>query len=366
MRAALSLWCTVIIAVVQVHARECEGGDGDCRSGAGGLFAGRQDMSKYHASKEIFAQIEQLTGSCKYPLTTTRRADSQHGGELFVARLGEEASAKKVMIVANEHARELVTAEVVLNFLQSACKQSSPGLPSGLEYIILPVVNEHGRRLVETGQSVCQRLTTEAEGAVDLNRNMDVDWGRGDAESPGSNPFSAYQTRILRDLAAEIQPSAFIDVHSGRRELITSWGFRHSQDPDFQDQRKVLNLIKDRHCPDCAIGSGWEVIGYESPGEIIDHMYLKQGVKYSTLWEIYEDVENEGDCVQFFNPPDSLYDMLMGNWTAALFSFGEYVAKHVHKDERSRPWAKAHHKQNVLAAHHSLMRVEVRPHGDVT
>jgi len=319
------------------------------------VLAGRHDMMKYHTATEILSAVSQLTQSCQHPLHVATVNDSKRVGGLLVARLGKSSSDKKVMVVANEHPRELVTAEVMLRFLQMACNGS--GDLQELEFVLVPVVNEQGRRLVETGSNVCQRLTTEEEGAVDLNRNMDVDWGRGVATNPGLTPFSTYQTRILRDLAAELQPLAFVDIHSGRRELITSWGYQHTENPDFGAQREPLDLIKAQHCPDCVIGAGWETIGYESPGEIIDHMYLKQGIKHATLWEIYEDSDHEGDCVLFFNPTDTAYDEVVSNWTAALFAYGRFVAQRVRVGDRSSAWL---HRQGS-----QMIRAVVKPHGEI-
>merc|ERR1719456_783972 len=94
-------------------------------------------------------------------------------------------------------------------------------------------------------------------------------------------------------------------------------------DPDFNDQKKILDIIQAKHCTDCQIGSNRVVIGYENPGEIIDHMYASQKIKYSTLWELYQGDTNV--CFKQFNPPDSEYDSLVNNWSNALLTFGSYM-----------------------------------------
>merc|ERR1719152_568291 len=95
----------------------------------------------------------------------------------------------------------------------------------------------------------------DADPNVDLNRNMDVDWGKGEKQNWGARPFSAYQSRILRDIAIEKKPHAFVDLHTGARTLMTSWGYKPGTDPDFKAQKKVLDIIRDKHCSDCRIGS---------------------------------------------------------------------------------------------------------------
>lgn len=293
---------------------------------------------------------------CAVPLTTSWMHDTEGDGTLFIAKVGSDKAKKRILLASNEHAREMVTAEVSLAFIQSACSTgASSALKSSLmeessepktskvdkstllhnvQYIIVPVVNEKGRALVEQGSEPCQRMTTDAEGAVDLNRNMDVDWGKGEPQAWGEKPFSTYQARILRDLAAKEKPVAYIDLHTGARSLMTSWGYRPSTDPDFADQDKVLKIIQKNYCPDCDIGSNRVVIGYTNPGEVIDHMYEKQKIKYSTLWEVYA---GDGDCVENFNPPDSKYTEVTQNWANAIMTFGDYVHTSVDPNEHSHP-----------------------------
>merc|ERR1719240_1843620 len=100
---------------------------------------------------------------------------------------------------------------------------------------------------------------------------------------------------------------------------MTSWGFKPSTDPDFADQKKVLDIIHDKHCSDCEIGSNRVVIGYENPGEVIDHMYATAGIKYSTLWEIYDG--SSGNCIANFNAPDDGYEESVNNWSSALIAY---------------------------------------------
>merc|ERR1719265_2832127 len=101
------------------------------------------------------------------PLSTEWVQDPEGQGSLFVARIGHPDAKKKIMISSNEHARELLGAEVSLRFLQSACKSSSSSaflqdatngafetdantVLQNVQYTIVPVVNVKGRQLVET------------------------------------------------------------------------------------------------------------------------------------------------------------------------------------------------------------------------
>lgn len=324
-------------------------GKGDGHAGLGGAA----NLKLYSTGSSIIEKIEALKKEgCAVPMSTEWLQDSEpnSNGKLFVARLGDSDAPKSMMVVANEHARELITGETALRFIENVCNKlpsGSSSLAEGVQmstasqiaellktvrYTVVPVVNMAGRALVESGAEPCQRMTTPAEGFVDLNRNMDVDWGQGAKQDWGEKPFSTYQARILRDLAAKEQPTAFVDLHSGARSLMTSWGYRPATDPDFPDQQQSLAEVKSKHCPDCAVGSNRVVIGYPNPGETIDHMYDKQNIKYTSLWEIYK---GPGECVQYFNPPDKELDQSVNNWSEALLTHGRYLEKHVDASERS-------------------------------
>jgi len=303
-------------------------------------------LLNYHTSTQIFAAIQNATSNCKVPLSFEWKEDEQGKGRMFVARLGAATAKKKVLVVANEHARELLTAEVSLRFVLDAC-DLKPHLAGDkdtlnqahfdrVQYVIVPIANQMGREIVETGKNLCQRTTVEEEGNVDLNRNMDVDWGRGPKQKWGPFPFSTYQTRIIRQLASEIKPLAYVDLHTGTQALMTSWGFRNFVSPDFEDQRSLLEAIKEKHCTKCRIGSNRMTIGYENPGEVIDHMYAKQGIKYSTLWELYGG-DHSGECLDIFNPPRDEYDAAVNNWSGALFTLGNFMDTKVAENEKSHP-----------------------------
>lgn len=311
-------------------------------------------LRKYHTGDAIIKEISALKDSCAVPLELAWQVDTEElpGRSLFVARVGNPHATRRVLIAASEHARELITAEVALRFIADACARghSDPAaraeLFNDVRFTIVPLVNQDGRRLVETGESPCQRTTTNEQGAVDLNRNGDVDWGKapatsGGEEAPGPHPFSAFQTRVLRDLAAAEKPLSYVDLHStstsGGRSLMTSWGFQPATDPDFGDQSKMLETIQRTHCPDCAIGSNRIVIHYPNPGEMIDHMYKKQAIKYSTLWEIYapSSGRSETDCRLMYNALHDEYDKEVANWASAVEALGRYVLGHVSPSERS-------------------------------
>ena len=83
---------------------------------------------------------------------------------------------------------------------------------------MLPLENHGGRDKVERQGQLCERKNGRG---VDINRNWDVDWGKKEAdysafeEAPGMSAFSEPETQIVRDLAREFEPHAWLTIHSG-------------------------------------------------------------------------------------------------------------------------------------------------------
>eukprot|EP00929_Paragymnodinium_shiwhaense_P101313 TRINITY_DN6430_c0_g1_i1.p1 TRINITY_DN6430_c0_g1~~TRINITY_DN6430_c0_g1_i1.p1 ORF type:complete len:215 (+),score=27.38 TRINITY_DN6430_c0_g1_i1:384-1028(+) len=172
---------------------------------------------------------------------------------------------------------------------------------------------------------------------------MDVDF---DPEDPGhgSAAFSTYQARILRDLARSEKPLAFLDLHSGARTLMVPWGNKPYESVDYPDQKRVLQAVADKMCADCAMGSNRNIIGYENPGEIIDHMYAREGIKYSMLWEVFDGFSSSlltvgaagaSGCFSQFNPAAKEFEETVASWSSAIGVLADFVRQNVTADERS-------------------------------
>jgi hypothetical protein len=299
----------------------------------------------YRSGDETITELSNLvsSGRCGVPSSAAWENDAINPDrQLFVIRLGSSTAKKRVMLVANTHAREAVTAEVAANFVVWACADGDDAkkLFADVSFTVLPILNLGGRRRIDTGTNPCQRSTAdEGEGEVDLNRNMDVDFEPGGGH--GSHPFSTYQTRVLRSLAEAEKPLAYVDLHSGYNSLMVPWGSREYTTPDFPEQRRLLDEVSSKSCPRCEIGSNCKVIGYRNPGEIMDHMYQVAGIKYSTLWEIYEG-EKTDKCLDFFNPLDrNVFKSTVKRWTQAVKSLGNYVRDRVGITERSTVYRSA-------------------------
>jgi len=314
--------------------------------------------SIYRTPKNIFDTLAALasSGACATHLSVDHVSDPDRPDKhLVVARLGDPFAEKHVLVVANMHAREAVTAEVAVAFIERVCGVQSPTLtrdessvgcddggahcdrlvlPDGVAVTVVPVVNVGGRALVDGRINSCQRATAdEGEGEIDLNRNADVDFIPG--ENHGPRPFSAYQTRILRRLSSDSRVVAYVDLHSGTKALLTSWGDQKGVSVDFPAQQKLLKRVASKSCPECVIGSNRIVVNYPNPGEVIDHMYAKRGIKYATLWEIYRGEPNSS-CIAMFNPPADRLPSVVRRWSDGVHELVQFVQKDVRVDDRAQ------------------------------
>merc|ERR1719393_747325 len=116
-------------------------------------------------------------------------------------------------MVFGEHARELISPEIGLHFLQKLCSTEGAAIRKGSSFLMVLNANPQSRRAVEDGD-YCLRTN---ENKVDLNRNYGLHWkaekeddeetGVGSKQgkpfesfSSGSGPFSEPETRVISRL----------------------------------------------------------------------------------------------------------------------------------------------------------------------
>jgi murein peptide amidase A len=135
---------------------------------------------------------------------------SSQGRAIRVHRLGDPASAERVLVVGCIHGNEAAGIAITRRLIRSAP-------PSGYDLWVINVVNPDGRHL---------RVRQNGRG-VDLNRNFGSEWipigSRWDPEYSGPRPWSEPETRIVRRLVRRIQPKITIWYHQPQK-LVRAWG----------------------------------------------------------------------------------------------------------------------------------------------
>lgn len=178
---------------------------------------------------------------------------SEYGAAMPYIKIGEGKPA--IIVTAAIHARENITASLALDMAEYAIGGSFVGT-----LYFLPIINPDGARLIEYGagafgaENAAFLLKTnggnadfslwKANGkAVDLNVNFDAGWGEGRqnrfAPAPesyvGERPFSAAETRALRDFTLAVRPDCTLSLHAKGR--VVYWYFGQKDETKTRDRR---------------------------------------------------------------------------------------------------------------------------------
>lgn len=296
------------------------------------------DYKIYHRMDSLLAEVDALVS--RHPsIMRDALLESEVGGYSTSMRVVtispdgsfEDSHKLRVLLNFGEHARELVSSELALQFLSMlAGERNGSNILPRLEHTVIKVIpmeNVHGRVKVEAGD-LCERKNGRG---VDTNRNWEVDWGKKEKdydpneEYPGTAPFSEPETRILKQLVKEFDPHVWVNVHSGMEALFMPYDHKKMTPNDSVGValRKLLQLLNEQHCQGrCAVGSGGTSVGYLSHGTATDYIYDIAKVPIALTLEIYGDerAPNE-DCFRMFNPisQDQLEEVIT-KWSAIFFS----------------------------------------------
>jgi murein tripeptide amidase MpaA len=251
--------------------------------------------SFYHTSQQLSQTLANMKCAGMSYMKVEDPAKS-----LFQAGLGETAlevvSMKpvnadeeikhKVMLISGEHAREMISAETGLGFVQELCKDTSLKARKNTEYLIVVNANPRSRMMVENGQTC---LRTNPNG-VDLNRNWDDLWASDDEASnpdtnPGSKAFSEPESRILKKLMEDFKPNTFLDVHSGTLGLYLPNGLL-KKEKYTKDVESLITKVNDKNCQ-CPMGIANVEVGYQTSGSSLDYAFDKVGTNFAVAMEVW-------------------------------------------------------------------------------
>ena len=255
-------------------------------------------FGKYHKTDELLSLVRH---ECKV------QADLSCNmcGDMLVVDWKEE-KPRDIVLTFNEHARELITAELALKYIQEL-KTIQPER----RITIVPVVNVWGRKHVEAGYS-CQRKN---KNGVDTNRNYPQrllhHYAKSSEEYQGKHPFSEPETQLIRTLLKGA--SMYVNVHSGEFSMYLPYDSVLSRPPHY---KKMMAKLRDwkKHCPQCTIGPAAIQSFYKAYGTAVDYA-TSLGVEAYTF-EIYG--KNTYDCRSMFNPDEEHMDALIQGWIAIM------------------------------------------------
>ncbi len=224
---------------------------------------------------------------------------------IYAARLTTTfgpAEKPKFFLVAELHAREIVTPEVALDFIDDLLTNygQDPAITwllENREIWVIPMANPDGHaRAVQVSDwrknthrtATCTNGSPPNSYGVDLNRNFGFRWGYGIGASSepcqltyrGDAPFSEPETQAVRQLIREQKFDLIISLHSYGDLILYPWAYTWHPAPDFEN----LDALAKR----MAAQTGYTaiqapLIGYTASGDLTDWTYGELGIPSFTF-----------------------------------------------------------------------------------
>ncbi len=199
---------------------------------------------------------------------------------------------------------------------------------NNLEIWIIPVMNPDGFDYTWTTYRYWRknrRDNGDGTFGVDLNRNYDWSWEKGDP-TPSSNlyhgtaPFSEPETQALRDLALASNMSVYVAYHTYSQLILYPWGDTYDVPPDeivlktmARDMQALIPNVAGGGVPYTVMQS---IYLYPAYGVSEDWFYGATGAMSFTL-ELYPEGPSGGG---FYPNPVAIPDVVEDNLWAALYA----------------------------------------------
>jgi predicted deacylase len=171
----------------------------------------------------------------------------------------------KLFVVAEHHARELITPEVAMFLADLLTKQygtdpQATWLLNEREIWIMPMANPDGhvqaehyqnwRKNTNLDNGICSGYSPPESYGVDLNRNYGYLWGGvGSSGNPcsqvfhGATAFSEPETKAIRDLVNAQKPNILISLHSYQKQILYPWNSTTQPPPDEESLRALASRM---------------------------------------------------------------------------------------------------------------------------
>jgi len=204
---------------------------------------------------------------------------SEWGTQIPVMRIGNADAQHHVLLHGSIHAREYFTTWLLMAMVDYWLDRDLESY-GDVCYHIIPMVNPDGVSIAQSGvlpeellwiyRSDVQNgytsddLTTYAQNwkangqGVDLNRNYPTNWMQEDARSQpsseryrGSEPFSAAETKALRDYTRKYPFAATVSYHTTGSVIYYEYGWKQPVNSLSKSLAKALSEL-----------TGYYVLGY--------------------------------------------------------------------------------------------------------
>lgn len=230
-----------------------------------GLFA--EDMGDYHTYQEMLDEMEETEIAFPTICKMISIGKSIEGRDIWAIKVSDEPeleddSEPDLLYMANMHAREIITPEIILYFLNHLVSNYNIDLEitdfiNHLEFWLIPTQNPDGHVYVEEiDESWRKNRRNNGDGTfgVDLNRNYGYMWGYdNNGSSPnswsdtyrGPGPFSEPESQVIRDLCNIHEFVLSLSYHSYGNLWLFPWGYINEKTEDHDIFREIAKNCTD-------------------------------------------------------------------------------------------------------------------------
>lgn len=259
---------------------------------------------------------------------TQGKADRDIWAVKISDNVAQEEDESEVLIMGCHHAREIITPEIVLFFMNYLL--DNYGTDPYVTYLVdnrqiwlVPLVNPDGHTYVFTVDRWWRknrRRNSDGSYGVDLNRNYGYRWGndnQGSSPNPsdqtyrGQSPFSEPEVQAIRDLCLQHRFRISLSYHSYGKLFLYPWGYRAMNTPDHA----VFKALADSCVAYNGYTPGNAASGtiYITNGDADDWLYGEQATKN----KIFAFTPEVG--VQFHPDTSKIMEEIMENLAPSLY-----------------------------------------------
>ena len=305
-----------------------------------------QEMTEIAASHPEIVKLEDIGDSYEKTI-------GKGGYDIWAMKISdnvnEEENEPEVFFMANMHAREIITPEVILYFMHYLIDNYGTDgyvthLVNNRQIWLCPTFNPDGHEYVFSGES-CQnyndpmlwrknkrdnnnngQFDSYGDG-VDLNRNFGYLWGLDDiGSSPnpssetyrGTSAFSEPESQAIRDFVINHNFIFTLSFHSYSQLWLYPWGYEHAFTPDHDIFVALADscVFYNHYAPE--IGADL----YPVNGDTDDWFYGEQTVKnkiFAFTPEVGSSSEAVGGCWGFYPDTSRIEKQILENQAPMLY-----------------------------------------------